>query len=219
MNDGSNNSATMLSGLDKKSNTMIDIQFISQGTSLRIIIGAGDQHWPGWIPTQKEELDLLEPKTWKNSFDKRKADAFLCEHVWEHLTEVEGRLAAKTCFQWLRPGGYLRCAVPDANFPDREYQLSARIGGPGSKDHPAADHKIVYDYILFSDVFKQAGFEVDLLEYCDEQGRFHYNQWSPDDGPIYRSLRSDHRNQEADIKSVSLILDAVKPGCNKIRMQ
>ena len=190
---------------------MIDIQSIAPEKPVRIIIGAGDQRWPGWIHTQKEELDLQNPEDWESSFHNRRADAFLCEHVWEHMTKDEGIIAAKTCFQWLRPGGYLRCAVPDANFPDREYQLSARVGGPGPKDHPAADHKIIYDYILFSDVFKHAGFDVDLLEYCDEKGRFHYNQWSPVDGPIYRSLRSDHRNQESDIKSVSLIIDAIKP--------
>ena len=105
----------------------------------------------------------------------------------------------------------LRCAVPDANFPDAAYQRIARIGGPGPKDHPAADHKIVYDYRRFTDIFMQAGFAVDLLEYCDEQGRFHYHQWSPDQGPVYRSLLLDHRNQGATIGSVSLIIDARKP--------
>ncbi len=195
---------------------MIDIREISSDKAVRIIIGAGEQHWSGWIPTQKEKLDLLNPEDWENSFRYRRADVFLCEHVWEHLTKEEGLFAAKICFQWLKPGGYLRCAVPDANFDDREYQLSARVGGPGPKDHQAADHKIVYDYLLFSGVFKQAGFEVDLLEYCDEHGRFHYNQWSPEDGPVYRSLLMDHRNQGTDIKSVSLILDAKKI-CDKLK--
>ena len=190
---------------------MIDITSVSPDEPLRVIIGAGDQRWPGWIPTHKDELDLLKPKDWGSSFKNRLADAFLCEHVWEHLTETQARYAAKTCFRWIAPGGYLRCAVPDGNFPDPDYQRMARVGGPGPKNHPAADHKIVYDHVLLTDIFEQAGFVVDLLEYCDEQGRFHYNQWSPDDGPIYRSLRSDHRNQGPDIKCVSLIIDAKKP--------
>ncbi len=190
---------------------MIDIRSISPDQPVRIIIGAGDQDWPGWIPTHREELDLLNPADWENSFRFRRADAFLCEHVWEHLTETDGRFAATTCFRWLKPGGYLRCAVPDSHFPDKEYQQMAKVGGPGPKTHPAADHRIVYDYVLFSDIFAQAGFDVDLLEYCDEQGRFHYNQWSPDDGPVYRSLLMDHRNQDGIIKNVSLIIDAKKP--------
>jgi len=189
---------------------MIDIQSIPSTEPLRIIIGADQQRWPGWIPTQKEELDLLEPEDWESTFRSRLADAFLCEHVWEHLTEAQGRAAAKLCYNWLKPGGYLRCAVPDANFPNDLYQKAARVGGPGSSDHPAADHKIVYDYRLFVDIFTRSGFDVDLLEYCDENGRFHYHQWSLNDGPIYRSLLLDHRNQGGNIESTSLIVDARK---------
>lgn len=190
---------------------MIDISEISQDRPVRIILGAGTQQWPGWITTQKEELNLLSPEDWDASFCKRPVDALLCEHVWEHLTEAEGRDAAILCFRWLKPGGYLRVAVPDGNFPDPDYQILARVGGPGPSNHPAADHKILYDFQSFSNIFTIAGFSVNLLEYCDDQGRFHYNQWSADDGPIYRSLLLDHRNQADAIRSVSLILDAKKP--------
>ena len=190
---------------------MIDISQIPDSKPVRIIIGAGEQRWPGWIATSRDTLDLLNPDDWEASFSRRPADALLCEHVWEHLTESEGRFAANLCYRWLRPGGYLRCAVPDANFPDSAYQRIARVGGPGPKDHPAAGHRIVYDYSAFKAVFIQAGFSVDLLEYCDENGRFHYHQWSPDQGPIYRSMCFDHRNREGRLGFVSLIIDAVKP--------
>lgn len=187
---------------------MLDLSHLPAHLPLKIIIGAGQQTYPGWIPTQKEELNLLDRTDWVHSFGTRRIDALLCEHVWEHLTEAEGRLAAKLCYEFLKPGGYLRCAVPDRNFPDAAYQQMAQVGGPGPKDHPAADHKIVYDYHLFRDVFEGAGFFVDLLEYCDEQGRFHFNYWDPADGVIYRSLRSDHRNQAGKLGCVSLIIDA-----------
>ena len=178
---------------------------------LRIIIGAGSQTYDGWIATQREDLDLRDADCWARHFSQTKADAFLCEHVWEHLTEQEGRAAARYCFDAVKPGGYLRCAVPDALFPNAEYQKNVQIGGPGPSDHLAADHKIVYDYRLFASVFRDAGFEVDLLEYCDERGRFHYNQWSFEHGRIYRSLLSDHRNQDGVIGFVSLIIDATRP--------
>ena len=98
---------------------MIDINRITTNSPLRIIAGAGEQHWDGWIPTQKEELDLLRPKEWEASFHSHLADAFLCEqHIWEHLAEMEEREATKLCSKYLKPGGYLRCAVPDANFPN-----------------------------------------------------------------------------------------------------
>ncbi len=105
----------------------------------------------------------------------------------------------------------MRVAVPDGNFPNADYQNMIKIGGPGPADHPAADHKIVYDYKRFMDVFTSAGFAVDLLEYCDENGRLHYNQWSFAAGKIYRSLLSDHRNSGGNLGFVSIILDAIKP--------
>ncbi len=189
---------------------MIDILGFPANQPLKVIIGAGDQRWDGWMSTQREDLDLRVRRDWDVTFGARKADAFLCEHVWEHLTEVEGREAARLCYGSLVPGGFLRCAVPDANFPDRDYQQIVQVGGPGPADHPAADHKIVYSYQLFCDVFASAGFVVDLLEYCDENGRFHYNQWPIESGPIYRSLLLDHRNQGGKLGFVSLIIDAKK---------
>ena len=190
---------------------MIDISHIPANEPVRIILGAGKQRWPGWIATNREELDLRQPEDWAASFSIRLVDAFLCEHVWEHLTEAEGYAAARLCHRWLKPGGHLRCAVPDANFPDANYQRSARIGGPGPKDHPAASHKALYDYRSFRTLFEQAGFVVDLLECCDDNGRFHYHQWSPAQGPVYRSLTMDHRNRDGRIGFVSLIIDAIKP--------
>jgi len=178
---------------------------------LRVIIGAGEQRWEGWIATHREQIDLLDSQTWAAWFGERRADALLCEHVFEHLTETEGRLAAKTCFDYLKPGGFLRIAVPDANFPDAVYQNQVKPGGPGPADHPAADHKLVYDHRRLTDVLTSAGFVVDLLEYCDEAGRFHYRQWDPATGPVYRSLMLDHRNRDGRLGFVSLIVDAKKP--------
>ncbi len=178
---------------------------------LRVIIGAGAQRWDGWVPTHREQLDLCDRKTWRAWFGERRADALLCEHVFEHLTEAEGRSAAAICFDFLRPGGFLRVAVPDANFPDPVYQTAVQVGGPGPPDHPAADHRLVYDHRLLTDVLAGAGFEVELLEYCDAAGRFHHRPWDPDTGPVYRSLRLDHRNADGRLGFVSLIADARKP--------
>lgn len=179
---------------------------------LRIMIGAGSQAWAGWLPTQREELDLTSRASFERYFGGRRADALLCEHVWEHLTLEEGKAAAQVCFDFLTPGGFLRCAVPDAHFPDAEYQRAVQVGGPGPADHPAADHRIVYDAALFRSIFEAAGFEVELLEYCDEQGRFHYHGWDVSTGPVYRSLMLDHRNRDGRIGFVSIILDARRPG-------
>ncbi|KNY27577.1 Methyltransferase type 11 [Pseudobacteroides cellulosolvens ATCC 35603 = DSM 2933] len=138
-------------------------------------------------------------------------DALLAEHIWEHLTYEEGILAAKNCYRYLKPGGYIRCAVPDKYFRNEWYQNMVQIGGPGPKDHPAATHKIVYDYKTLISVFEKAGFEVSLLEYCDENGDFHYTYWNENDGMIGRSLRFDTRNSLENLGMVSIIIDAKKP--------
>lgn len=177
---------------------------------MRIIIGAGDQRYEGWVATGRAQLDLTNPSSFPPDGS---VEAFLSEHVWEHLSLDQARVAARHCYRALRPGGYIRVAVPDANFPDPEYQSMVQVGGPGLADHPAADHQVLYDHALLSDVFTDAGFTVDLLEYCDAAGRFHYNQWDPAEGPIYRSLLNDHRNKGGRIGFASLIIDARKePG-------
>jgi predicted SAM-dependent methyltransferase len=178
---------------------------------MRILIGAGTQKFSGWIATQKEELDLLSPSSFERFFKGQRASHFVCEHVWEHLTENEGRIAARLCFEYLIDGGVMRVAVPDGSFPNEAYQKIVQIGGPGPADHPAADHKIVYKLPLLVDVFKSAGFLVDPLEYCDATGRFHYHDWNWQEGPIFRSFRTDDRNKSLQLGFVSLIIEARKP--------
>jgi predicted SAM-dependent methyltransferase len=178
---------------------------------LKVVIGAGEYNkGEDWIHTQEEELSLLNEEDWKKRFSRESISAILSEHVWEHLTYEEGIRAAKMCYTYLKPGGYIRCAVPDGFFPNKEYQNGVKIGGPGPKDHPAASHKIVYNYYSITTMFEAAGFTVKLLEYCDEDGEFHYNTWDEKMGFIYRSKRFDHRNKGLQLASISLIVDAVK---------
>ncbi len=121
-------------------------------------------------------MDLLKADDWKRKFDENSIDALLAEHVWEHLTYDEGVEAASNCFTYLKPGGYIRCAVPDGYFPDEDYQAGVQVGGPGPACHPAASHKIVHNYKTLCSMFEAAGFDVHLLEYCTEDGEFVYNE-------------------------------------------
>ncbi|WP_208615635.1 class I SAM-dependent methyltransferase [Gottfriedia luciferensis] len=178
---------------------------------IRVEIGAGEfNNNPDWIRTREEELNLLEKSTWENKFKRNSITAILAEHVWEHLTYDEGLEAAKNCYHYLKKSGTIRCAVPDGFFQDEVYQNIVKIGGPGPLDHPAASHKIVYNYKTFVKLFETAGFEVKLLEYCDEDGNFHFNDWDGKDGVIFRSKKYDPRNQGEKIQFPSIIIDAIK---------
>lgn len=177
----------------------------------KVVIGAGEyNNNPGWLHTQEEELNLIDETTWENKFAHNSLTAILAEHVWEHLTFEEGIQAAKLCYKYLKPSGYIRCAVPDGYFPDAEYQNIVKIGGPGPKEHPAASHKVVHNYQTLSNMFEKGGYKITLLEYCDEEGNFHFKEWDAEDGVIFRSKKFDPRNQGNKLVFPSLIIDAIK---------
>lgn len=178
---------------------------------MKIILGAGQTKYDGWTATQERNLDLLSISDWNKLFSPESIDAMLAEHVWEHLTYEEGISAAKNCFMYLKPGGYIRCAVPDKNFRNEWYQNMVQVGGPGPVDHPAATHKVLYDYKTLKQGFESAGFQVSLLEYCDENGDFYFMYWNENDGKIGRSFRYDTRNFTEKLGMVSIIIDAKKP--------
>lgn len=180
----------------------------------RIVIGASQRHDSGWIPTEKDYLNLLNPTDWERFFRRSPIAALLAEHVWEHLTPEEARTAAKTCFTCLRPGGYLRIAVPDGLHPDPAYIRLVKVQGQTPDEHGdfyLNDHKVLYTYRTAQALFEEAGFRVELLEYFDEAGTFHEREWSTQQGTIWRSKRFDRRNQAGVLAYTSIVLDAVKP--------
>lgn len=183
-------------------------KMVKSNPSVKVVIGAGGKYDEGWIPTNIEYLNLLKEKDWKKYFKRGTIDALLAEHVWEHLTPEQGALAAKNCFEYLKSGGYLRVAVPDGLHPAPEYIEWVRIGGKGPGAH---DHKVLYTHETFGDLFESVGFKVNLLEYHDASGKFHFNDWDTKGGTITRSIRFDRRNQNGKLGYTSVILDAVKP--------
>lgn len=173
----------------------------------RVVVGASGVAQPDWIATDIDQLNLLKPARWRRYFAEESIDALLAEHVWEHLSAADGIRAAETCYRFLKPGGYLRAAVPDGLHPNEAYREWVRPGGSGPG---ADDHKVLYTYQTFRQIFQSAGFTVTLLEYFDERGEFQYQAWDPQQGMIHRSSRFDKRNQEAPLSYTSLILDARK---------
>lgn len=178
----------------------------------RLVIGASGRYDEGWIPTEKDYLNLLRPEDWARFFPPESVAALLAEHVWEHLTAEEARIAAETCFTYLRPGGYLRIAVPDGLHPDPAYIATVEV-----QTQPDAlgllyrnDHRVLYTYHTARALFEAAGFRVEMLEYFDEGGNFQEVEWSERQGTIWRSRRFDPRNRDGRLAYTSIILDAVK---------
>ena len=183
-------------------------EYVASQAKVRIIVGAAGDRFEGWIATDKDMLDLLRDADWAYYFESKPVDAILAEHVWEHLDCSALILAAQNCFTYLKPGGYIRVAVPDGLHPDQDYIDRVKPGGWGVGSD---DHHVLYTYRTLEAVFALVGFETTLLEYFDERGTFHFQEWSPADGMIERSSRFDRRNRTRELAYTSIILDARKP--------
>lgn len=183
------------------------LKMMANQNPCRIVVGASGIVPDGWAGSEVEDLNLLDPDQWSEYFRPESVDSIVAEHVWEHLTLLDGFTAAITCYQYLRPYGYLRVAVPDGWHPDPEYVDAVKPGGSGAGSD---DHQVLYNHESLAELFSAVGFEILHLEHFDQQGKFHYSLWDPDDGMIRRSRRFDWRNTDEELNYTSVILDAVK---------
>ena len=93
----------------------------------------------------------------------------------------------------------------------RVYRACATWGsGPG-----ADDHKVLFTHLSLEAMLHSVGFRVELLEWFDDRGTFHYVDWREQDGLIQRSRRFDPRNKNGELRYTSLIADGWKPTSSK----
>lgn len=179
-----------------------------EAVEVRLIVGAERTGQMGWISTDKPELDVCVESQWDRLLQGRKARAILAEHVWEHFWPADAETAARHCLRALEPGGYLRIAVPDAFHPNPQYLARVRPNGTGPQ---AQEHRVFYNHRTLRDLLTRVGFSVELMEYWDEEGRFHWRDWAWKDGYVSRSFRFDKRNRDGRPNYTSLMVDAFKP--------
>lgn len=176
---------------------------------LKIIIGAGGLLADAdWVATEVKSLDVTNESNWFEVLQGKKVDNVFAEHVWEHLNPEQTEAGNKNIFMFLKSGGRFRVAVPDGFKPDEEYINYVKPGGHGAG---ADDHKILYNYQIIKTDLEKVGFKVELLEYWDEDGKFHFTDWNIEHGKVLRSRSYDQRNVNGELKYTSLIIDAIKP--------
>ncbi|GAB7081075.1 class I SAM-dependent methyltransferase [Megalodesulfovibrio paquesii] len=149
---------------------------------LRVILGAGTHRHPGWIATDADSLDIVSQASWERLFLPDSIDNLLAEHVFEHLNYGECLTAFQLAHRFLKLGGVLRIAVPDAYHPSRYYYNQVKPGGKETPD----EHKLFFDYELVTELAATSGFRIDLIEYFDENGQFHKKPFSEEAGMILR---------------------------------
>lgn len=176
----------------------------SANTPLKIIIGAGNTRYPGWIATDIPALHVLKEAHWALLFQPASIHNMLAEHVFEHMTAAELSQFLRLARRYLAQGGRIRLAVPDGLHPDATYIDHVRPGGIGEG---ADDHKTLYTHDMMAKVLRACGYEFQLLEYFDAAGEFHQAPWQAHDGFISRSAGHDKRNQAGQLRYTSLIVD------------
>ena len=160
-----------------------------KNNELKIIIGASGTNQNDWISTERETFDMLKPEKWLSVIDKHSIKYILAEHVFEHLTIEEGKKSIETCLTFLKEGGNLRVAVPDAFHPSKQYIEYSKPGGSGPG---ASDHKEFYDYKKISKIISPFNdfVEVTFLEYYDESGKLNTQNIDEEKGIIERTINN-----------------------------
>jgi predicted SAM-dependent methyltransferase len=165
--------------------------------SYKFTLGAATVPQHGWNALNPREFLCVDGQSLADEYTPcGKAITIVTEHWIDKLSPDERTLAFKKLHDILAPGGRVRIAVRDANFPDEEYQRK-------DPHHPAMS---LEDLIA---ELRTAGFTTRPLEWFDANGQFHKRPWQTAEGFIQRSKEFDNRNKDA-LNYTSLILDGVK---------
>src|SRR5215213_5457782 len=179
-------------------------KLVSNAQPLKVVLGAGPTAFPGWFQTDKEILDVTSPRDWRALFEPDAIDVLLSEHMLEHLSEEDARIALGECYRYLKPGGLFRVAVPDGYRRDAAYVAEASPPNDG--------HQVLYNVDTLTALLQSVGFTTTPLEYFDAQEQFHAAPWDENDGLIQRCARFDKQQkfQRGGLFYTSVIVDARK---------
>ncbi|TQD23849.1 hypothetical protein [Methanolobus vulcani] len=154
---------------------------------VKIVPGAGKTRYEGWISIEVQELDITSTYDLNYYFANKKIDNILLEHVIEHIDYKNFIHFLVTIKPYLKKGAIIRIAVPDRNHPSEYVRLLTGVNGlePG-----ADDHKYFYGIDDFENIACQTDYKLDKVEYFDNNGIFHKNNFDLSDGYISRCSKN-----------------------------
>lgn len=170
---------------------------------IKLVIGAGDMRYDGWIHTDIPALNMVKPQDWQRFFQPGTIQRIVSEHVVEHITSEQFAAFLHVARTYLAAGGRIRIAVPDGYHPDANYIAYVRPGGSGPG---CADHKVLYTMDSLTAIISKAGYQYTLVEYYDAEGQFHQNVWNRADGMIQRA-KGYRPSTQPNMDYSSLIID------------
>jgi predicted SAM-dependent methyltransferase len=142
---------------------------------MKLHLGCGSKHIPGWVHVDVMDYPHIDHVHSVDSLpmvaDGEVETIYAC-HVLEHFNKKE---IPRVLAEWrraLRPGGILRCPVPDFEAHARIYLSSSRedvldtIHGPvlGGQTYLYNFHYTLFDWFTIKRTLETAGF-VDVRQY------------------------------------------------------
>lgn len=136
---------------------------MSEDKRMRLNIGAGDKHLPGWIntdirPCGEKTVDIRNIPYEKNVFD----EIYAC-HVLDHLSRKDIDIAIKECYRVLKNHGTFRVAVVDFEKIVKIYnaglnleELWGSIVGGWKNEYDR--HGCIFDFKLLKNYLEKHGF-------------------------------------------------------------
>lgn len=154
-------------------------------SGLNVAVGVAGEKQMGWLHLLQSELDVTKEEDWNRHFQPGSINNILAEHVWEHLTWTQAHKATRLCFRFLKPGGRLRLAVPDAMHASTFIVDAVSATGSLAHEH---GHLVDYNYKLIGRLLSEEGFEIQFQDWWDENKNFYSNYSGNDDhGYVIRS--------------------------------
>jgi predicted SAM-dependent methyltransferase len=184
---------------------------------IKLNIGCGAKKYKGWLNLDKKTgFNVCLVSCWdKLGLTENSVDNILSEHMLEHLSDEDRHLCVKHFYYYLKPGGIARIAVPDGYRPNPTTEnpdaKSVDIFVPGQGRMKG--HKYCYTLDTLCALFAEHGFvDYTPVEYYDENGVFHKNSWTRENGFVKRSYDFDKRNRDKKrkVKVTSLFVDFKK---------
>lgn len=164
--------------------------------------GYGDchpaEHYEGFVA-----VDLIETSEWTVAHDLTQpfplpdgsVTQILSEHCLEHLPEDQLPRLLDECHRVLRPGGWMRFAVPDYGAP-RNARFRERGHDPGHLDHLNFP---TYESLLA--VVARSAFEKAEFHQYWSGGTFVDSSIEYDRGWVKRTKDNDHRNRRVGLRA------------------
>jgi predicted SAM-dependent methyltransferase len=155
-----------------------------------IYVGSSGIRQPGFVSYPFDELDITQPAHFQRIICRDSVDTFFSEHTLEHIPLNQYSTIFGLFLQYLKPGGFVRIAIPTYSDLHRPSEVDKRYGHVGIVSAPVLEREM-----------QSAGFtNVTILEQVHftngQRKGFTSKLWDECEGRVRRSFRHDQRNAQ-----------------------